>query len=401
MYRSFLMAGFDGAMPIDKFGRRLDAVASSGHDLNLESDYRLLADVGIHTVRESVRWPVIDHGGKYDFRSLVHIIDACNRTGMEPIFDLFHFGYPEDLDPFSGEFVKRFADYCFSTALIVAGRLDGSVTFSPVSEPSYFAWAAGEAELFAPHCHGRSFELKVWLAKAAIAGIEAIWAACPGSRILNVDQICRTVAPRGAPLLADCAHAFNESTVFQSWDMIAGRLMPEMGGSLRHLDLVGINFGHENQWEYNDRSLFLVPEDSRYWPLRDLVRWVWHRYGAEMVIAQTGHEGEHRAPWVREMTAEAQAILKEGIPLHGLCLYPILGNPGDVYPKGMWDLEPFEGRLVRKLHEPMLDAVLDSQECLKGLYAPEPARKRLVKALIGAQSGIDPFGSESKANSPT
>lgn len=308
-------------------------------------------------------------------------VDACNRVGIEPIFDLFHYGYPDDLDPFSSEFVKRFADYCFSVAIYVTQRLEGVPTFTPVNEPSYFAWAAADAGRFAPHCVGRSFELKVWLIKAALAGIDAIRSACPGCRILNVDPICRTVAPMDEPHLSEPAHAFNENAVFQGWDMLTGKLMPELGGSPRHLDIVGINYYWNNQWEFGREGTCLSASDPRCWPLRDLIRWVWHRYGAEIVISETSHVGDERASWLRYVVDEVEAALDEGIPLRGLCLYPILGMPEwheqDTWvAMGLWDLVEHKGMLQRRLHKPTYEALKDARRRLEGLYLPGAVRRK-------------------------
>ena len=53
----------------------------------------------------------------------------------------------------------------------------------------------------------------------------------------------------GEPLRAE-TRRFNEQVVYQSWDMLAGRLMPELGGSRRHLDIIGVNYYWTNQWEH-------------------------------------------------------------------------------------------------------------------------------------------------------
>ena len=69
---------------------------------------------------------------------------------------------------------------------------------------------------------GRGWELKVALVRAAIAGIEAIRAACPGC----AHRQCRSALPCRAPPtnrdLAEEARDFNERLVFQAWDMLAG-----------------------------------------------------------------------------------------------------------------------------------------------------------------------------------
>src|SRR5438876_12414380 len=84
----------------------------------------------------------------------------------------------------SQEFVGRFADYCYAVARYFDRRIDGTPFYTPINEISYFAWAAGDAGVFAPHANGRSFELKLNLVRAALAGIEAIWAVNSRARIV-------------------------------------------------------------------------------------------------------------------------------------------------------------------------------------------------------------------------
>src|SRR5204863_8323021 len=114
-------------------------------------------------------------------------------------WDLFHYGYPDDLDPFSELFVRRFADYCHAVATYIDRRSFGTPLYTPINEISYFAWAAGDAGVFAPHARGRSFDLKVNLVRAAMAGIDAIRAVNPHARFVNADPICKVVAPLDRP----------------------------------------------------------------------------------------------------------------------------------------------------------------------------------------------------------
>jgi hypothetical protein len=101
------------------------------------------------------------------------------------------------------------------------------------------------------------------------------------------------------------------------------------------------------------------------------------------MITETSHIGHNRGPWLREVVGMAEALLSEGEPLRGVCLYPILGMPEwhdrDIWtPMGLWDplchRDPSAGRLVCT---PMLDA-LRSAEKVEALH--RRALSRLVKA---------------------
>jgi beta-glucosidase/6-phospho-beta-glucosidase/beta-galactosidase len=367
MFDSFFLAGFESATGYNAHHEWIDQIAATRHDLHADEDYRLLREAGLCAAREAIRWPLVDLGhGRYDFSSVKPFIESARRHGVELIYDLFHFGYPDEVDLFSVEFIERFADYCYAAARFVSERTEGVCYFTPVNEPSYFSWAAGEVGMFAPHARGRGWELKVNLIRGAIRGIDAIRSACPGAKIINVDPLCHVAAPLDRPDLRPEADAFNCGAVMQAWDILAGRLLPELGGSARHLDIVGINYYWTNQWELGRAGVPLEERDVRRVPLRELVRGVWERYGTDILITETGHVGEMRAPWLNELTGECGAMLREGIPLSGVCLYPILGMPewharNEWTRMGLWDLEPDSGDLRRVPYIPLMNVLRDAQ----------------------------------------
>jgi hypothetical protein len=231
--------------------------------------------------------------------------------------------------------------------------------------------------LFAPHQHGRGFELKVQLVRAAIQGINAIRMVCPGARFINVDPMCRVVAPFDRPDLEREVRGFNGAVVYQSWDMLSGNLMPELGGSPAHLDIVGVNYYWTNQWEIHNPGVYIGSADPRHWPVRKLLRAISSRYDADILITETSHAGDMRAPWLREVAADAVACVDDGIPLRGVCLYPATSMPEwhareQWTHMGIWDLLPHETSLERVAHEPMIAALHEVQRRLAGLQKAVP-----------------------------
>lgn len=366
MFRSFFLAGFECATGYNAHGQWIDQIEATHHDRHVEEDYDRLRNVNIHAVREAVRWPLVDIRRRYDFRSVEPFVAAADRHGLEVIWDLFHYGFPDDVDLFAKDFPARFADYCRAVAAYIVPRTRGVPYFTPINEPSYFSWAGGEVGRFAPHAKGRGFELKVALARAAILAVDAIRDVCPSARMVNVDPICRVVAPHDRPDLADAAAGFNDDAVHQFWDMLAGTKFPELGGRREYLDIVGINYYWTNQWELGRDGVPLADDDPRRVPLRDLVRDVYHRYGGDLLITETGHVDERRPAWLTELAADAERLLDEGVPLAGVCLYPILGMPEwherDVWTRmGLWDLVEDESTLRRDMCAPMYDALQRAQ----------------------------------------
>lgn len=375
MFRSFFFAGFECATGYNALGEWIDQIAATHHDKHADEDYERLAKVGIYAAREAVRWPMVDRGGIYDFSTVEPFVHAAEKHQIDVIWDLFHYGYPQGLDLFSDEFPKRFADYCHAAAIYICQNHHGPCYFTPVNEPSFFAWAAGTMGRFAPHCTDRGFDLKVQLARAAIAGINAIRAAVPDARIVNVDPVCYVVTPRDRPEMAEAVDHFNNVAVFESWDMLAGRLLPELGGSRAHLDIPGINYYAVNQWELGrEDGLCLAVDDPRRLPLHEIVRRVWQRYGGDLLITETAHVDDMRPWWLSYVADEAENAVKAGIPLRGVCLYPILGMPewheqSTWMSMGLWDCVPTETHLSRELCVPMYEALQDAKRIEKLIRA--------------------------------
>ena len=346
IFRSFFLAGFESAA-----GHQ--TVPESGAR-QVDATYRRLREVGIRAAREAVHWPVIDRKGHYDFSSVVPFLDAAYDQRIDVIWDLFHDGYPPDLDPFQPAFIHRFASYCAAAARFIQARTTGTCWFTPINQPSYFAWAGGETGRVAPHRLGEGHDLTIVLARAAIAGINAIRSVCPGARMVNVDPLCHVVPPSGSFDRYEECESFNHGAVFESWDLLSGRLMPELGGSREHLDVIGINCSAANQWEIGRPEQPLAADDGRRVPLRRLVRRVWERYGGEVMITQTNRAGELQPTGVAEVEHECEAILAEGIPLRGVCLHSPLGTP-------LWDAAQATGSRCQALCQPMLDALRKAQ----------------------------------------
>jgi len=364
LFRSFILGGFECATGYNARGDWIDQVAATHHDLHVEEDYRRLREVGILAAREAIRWPLIDQGReRYDFSSVLPFVRAADRHGVEVIWDLFHYGYPAGLDLFAEEFPERFETYCAAAAKFISEHQAGRCFFTPINEPSFFSWAAAEVGRFAPHVHGRAFELKVTLARAGIRGINAIRAVVPEARIVNVDPLCHVTLPHGRQDLVDAVNHFNDTAVWESWDMLAGRMMPELGGSRAHLDIVGINYYWTNQWELGRDECPLAADDPRRVPLSTLIGQAWERYGGELLLTETAHVDDMRPRWLAHVVDEAEILLRQGVPLRGICLYPILGMPEWHAPEawvnmGLWDLRPNDdGPLERHLCQPMLAAL--------------------------------------------
>jgi glycosyltransferase involved in cell wall biosynthesis len=375
------MAGFEGADHTNGFGVPLDINARNGHSARLDEDYAALAALGIRTVRESLGWRLIHRQGDAGMEAVAAQAEAAARHGLQAVWSLMHYGWPAGLDPLlHGEaFADAFAAHCGRIARLLR-TVDGPrPVYQPVNEISFLAWAATQTGLihpYQPSDPANGSLLKRSLVRAALRATDAIWAEDPGARILHTDPVIHVEPHRGAGPHASAAAAQEHATQFQAWDMIAGREAPELGGAPRYLDIPGLNYYHNNQWEHGtDARLHWHRDDPRRRPFADLAESVWERYRRPLCIAETGHVGEGRAAWLDHMAAGVQDCRHRGVPIAGLCLYPIVDRPdwqstAHWHNSGLWDVPDADaGNYDRRLHQPYAERLRHWQAVLD---APAP-----------------------------
>ena len=362
LFRSFFAAGFECSTHMRHSGMRLDLVKSTAHDQFALLDYLRLEQQGLRVAREGIRWHLVEREpGHYDFASLMPVVQAARTTHTQVIWDLCHFGWPEHLDLFSSEFVTSLARYGAAVAQWLVQQMDEPPFIVPVNEISFFSWAAGDEGSMFPFIKERGFELKKHLARATIETMKAIWAAVPEARFVHVDPIIHVVASAKHPEEIPAAEAYR-LTQYQAWDMLCGRLCPELGGESRFLDIVGVNFYPHNQWIYNLKNLRQIrkfrPLSFRHplhRPFREMLQEVHQRYRRPLLVAETGAETIRRAGWLRYVCEESRQAMLNGVPLEAICLYPILNHPGWLDDRhchnGLWDYPDEEGN--RKAYKPL------------------------------------------------
>jgi hypothetical protein len=371
LFRSFWMAGYECSCHINSRGVRLDMIAALQHDVRATQDYALLRSVDIRTARDGIRWHCVDRCGEYDFSSWQPMLDAARTEGIQVIWDLCHYGWPDDLDIFSPAFVDRFARFCRAVAQFHKNATEEIPFFTPINEISFFSWAACRRLMF-PYAYGGDNELKRQLIRAAIAGVAEIRTVDSRARIVFAEPLIHNVPPRAHPELTEPAKA-QRASQFEAWDMLAGRLCPELGGDPRYLDVIGVNFYAANEWEVPGGKKLAWdggPQDSRWRGLHLLLAEVYERYQRPLFIAETSHYGIGRAPWIREIAQETCLTRQAGVPLEGICLYPILDrfdwdNPRHWHNSGLWDFtDGPKGDYTRVLNQEYAHALWESQQLL-------------------------------------
>ncbi|NUR45465.1 MAG: b-glycosidase [Sphingomonas sp.] len=330
IFPTFFMTGFECSTFVWQDGDRKDYVVATGHDQHLRHDYEAVMDLGVGAVREAVRWPNVDLGdGRYDWSSVEAVQERATEFKITPIWDLCHYGLPDGCDPFTGACRERFADYCRAATQIITSTAEPPFFFTPINEITFFSAAASDLGWMAPFAKGREKELKRSLAHMAIEGAKAIREVAPGARMVHVDPIVHAVPPPDRPDLADEAQDEEHREAVEAWDMLCGRVAPELGGSSEILDIVGVNVYHYSQVQLDadKKREILGPRDPRRKPLSELLKFAWDRYHRPIIIGETSGYQDNRAEWLRMTVEESLKAINAGVDLHGICLYPFVDVP--------------------------------------------------------------------------
>jgi beta-glucosidase/6-phospho-beta-glucosidase/beta-galactosidase len=367
VFASFLQAGFECSTQKLRSGRRLDMIDSTNHDRFVHEDYERLGRLGIATVREGLRWHLIEQRpNQFDFTSVIPLIEAAKYAHIEVIWDLFHFGWPDHLDIFNPQWVLSFAGFAREFARLWKRLCCGQAAFiAPINEISFFSWAAGDIGILNPFAHERGEELKKQLVRGFLEAVRAIRSELPNASIVAPEPVIHIVGDRARPDDVASAEAFRLS-MFEAWDMLSGRLHPELGGNVNGFDIIGINYYDRNQWRNYGETL--RPSDPDYRPFHQILLEVWNRYRIPLFISETGAENEARSTWFAYVAGEARKAMDLGVELHGICLYPILNHSGWDDDRhcfnGLWDSASPDGS--REIYQPLADEIRRQERIRRG-----------------------------------
>src|SRR5688572_2744842 len=363
-FKSFLMGGFECSTHRDARGRRLDLIASTRHDEFAEADYQHLVDAGMLTCRDGLRWHLIEREPfRYDFASVRRQLEGAQRTGIEIVWDYFHYGFPDDIDILSPHFVERLTAFSRAATEFLVAESGPQLAVCPVNEISFFSWIGGQVGKFHPRLRRRGDELKRQLVRAATSSIRAIREVRPDATIVVTDPAIHVVAK--SPERRSAAERYRRAQ-FEAFDMLVGKREPELGGSPELVDVIGLNYYFHNQWYYPNRHKIAVGHPL-YRPLADILREYKRRYDKPILITETGIEDDERPACLRyvcEQVAEARA---SGVTIEGVCLYPIVNHPGWADDRhchnGLWDYADDSG--LREIYQPLADEINRQQRGLQ------------------------------------
>ena len=321
-FQSFVMGGFEGSTLQFHDRRRIDPISETRHDIECEADYRMLAQRGVHTVRDALRWHRIESvPGMFDWTDFRMMIESAKRANVQVLWDLCHFGVPEHIDIFAPEFPERFAGFAAAAGRVLAEHSAAAPWWCPINEISYWAHAAGHDGFMHPSCIGAAAELKRQLVKAWLLAAAELKRIDPRARFIATDPLIHVTHRGDASELASAA--CNAS--LETFDQLLGYGALDVGHP-RSVDVIGLNFYPHNQWCVEDHQPVGLGMNG-YRPLHLLLSDVWNRYGRPILVSETGAEADSGPAWLRHVSSEVAIAREMGIPIMGICIYPVMDYP--------------------------------------------------------------------------
>ena len=325
-FASFFQAGFECASHRRRDGVRLDLIRATGHDRHVVQDYRLCKELGFGTVRDGLRWHLIEKApGRYDWSSWLPALEAAEQAGIEVIWDLFHYGTPDHIDTASDDFPQRFAEFAQAAIEVHQRSVSGPPLVCPLNEINFASWAV-EVGYFPGLGPTEPGLFKRQLVRTAIAAAKAIRSCCPKAVLVSAEPLIH-IAPRSHRRADVRAAESKRAGQFEAYDWILGRAEAELDGDPSLVDVIGVNFYPHNQW-YADDGATIPVGHHEYRPLADMLAEIAERFGKPLFLSETGAEGSARPSWLHYVCSEVRDAMNRGVAIHGICWYPITAYPG-------------------------------------------------------------------------
>lgn len=384
MMLPFMFAtGIENSNPtIDHGKTRRDQMAECGHYDHWRTDFQLVHDLGIRTLRYGIPLHVTWLGpDKYDWEFADQAFAELRRLGIQPITDLCHFGVPDWIGNFQNpDFPAQFERY----AIAFAKRYPWLRMFTPVNEIYVCARSSG---LFGWWNEQGTTTLTFvtalkHLAKANVLAMHAIARLCPEATFIQSES-AEYFHP-SVPEVADIVASRNVNR-FLSLDFTYGRpLAPEQ----RMFVLDNGMTVEETKWfeehpavcaqcilgtdYYKTNEHVILPDGSREsakerlgYPM--IARDYHERYQLPLMHTETnidqGPEGNEAVDWLMREWVAIGGLMNAKVPVHGFTWYSLtdqvdwdtqLREKNDrVNPRGLYDLD----RRIRPVGEAYRDLI--------------------------------------------
>lgn len=332
IFQSYFLGGFECCDMLNRYGRRVDLLKETKHVEHADEDYGNLKDLNIFSVREGIRWSQVEKTAyQYNWCEVHKLFEAGKRNRIQQIWDICHFGMPDDLSPLHPQFAKRLIRVCLAFISEYRKYFKNEVLIiTPINEVSFYSWLGGEVGATTPYTKGLGWDVKYQMAKAYIAAIKAMKEFDANLKILSTEPLVDIVPPIFATEEEKISANKSHDEQYQLTDIVCGRICTELGGQEDLIDIIGYNFYYSNRFTKDGTEvLSWVNEfnDERFRPLHLLLKEGYNRYNKPLLLAETSHPGEHRNIWMEQVIEETNIALLHGVPLWGICWYPVLDRP--------------------------------------------------------------------------
>jgi hypothetical protein len=266
---------------------RQDEVQLIRHDEFLESDYRLLVEVGCIGVRDAAWWYRSHPAPEvFDWTWLDRVVAAAERSGLKLYLDLWHYGYPDWLDILSPEAPAHLAAF----ARAIARRYPSLEYYCACNEPSLLVEMGGRQGQWSPFLRQEdpiAFRRQV------------------SRMIIEASQAILEVRPDAVLVLPEPWHAtdrISEDEQAAVLDTVLGLRDPQLGGCPDLVTIIGLN-------HYRDSTLpplhRLLIDAQKRWPSKQL--WLTETSGPPT--------GWQQAEWFWWMLAETRLAAMSGVDI--------------------------------------------------------------------------------------
>ena len=338
LFRSFWLAGYDVADHRPGIRAAADAFDVADYCARVDADYEAASTAGIACVREAIGWRRVTRGRGFDFETVVLRAERARRCGLQVVWTLCHDGWPGDVDVCGADFSERFRAFATAAARVLAPYAGPEpAIYTPINEISFLAWAAAETALVGPlrsELRNRSYEVKQTLVRAALGACDAIRAIDPDARFLHVESETSAVAD---------VHA-RRAVLFRAFDMLTGRLEPQLGGDPSYVDAVGIHCHRGMQpWRGTHDAAAERTREAPPLAVHRLLQEVHARYGRPLVVAETAPSPARRTAWLREIGEEIGKAMELRVPIVAASVSRIVERPAWEDPRDwrgrrLWDV---------------------------------------------------------------
>ena len=324
-FASFFQAGFECSSHRRRDGVRLDLIRATGHDKHVLQDYRLCRELGFLTLRDGLRWHLIENSpGQYDWSSWLPALEAAEQVGVQVIWDLFHYGSPDHVDQAAPDFPDRFTEFALAAIELQQSVSGQPPLVCPLNEINVLSWAVDDG-YFPRVGPDRRGWFKPQLVRTAITAARAIKQRWPKARIVWAEPLIH-IAPHDRRRTTVRAAEQNLQGMYEAYDWIMGLAEPDLGGDPSLVDVIGLNFYPHNQWYYKGPTIPMGHHEYR--PLADMLIEMVDRYQKPIFLSETGAEGTGKPSWLHYVCNEVRDAIDRGADVRGICWYPITAYPG-------------------------------------------------------------------------